>query len=266
MTDTNGSFARPELSLATWNIAAENQGRRVDEIAEYLTAQESGITILTELVEVDALDEALNREMGHSYNLGVVRTGSSYEDSIGLLVAAKDCELEEVEPIDTGGKKMPYIMKAVVSTPLGGMTIAALRGAYVAGKGGGTLSTLTGSRERQRQYRMATEVLEDGDGIGIIGGDMNALACNRDPLFAEAGYTRLTDKGKTWPESKGIKATTRDAQIIAAPFLLFGIKFSIDAIYGKGPIESTWSKAQATGLSDHFYLGTSIRRRDTNSA
>ena len=246
-----------ELSLATWNIAAEKQEQRVGAIAEYVASKEPGITILTELTAITALKKALTREIGSSYSLGTVPTGSPYEDSLGVLVTDLNSELlEEVEAIGTGGKKMPYFMRAVLSTPLGGITMAAMRGAYVSGKGG--LLT-TGSGERKVQYRMAIDVLEDGEGIALIGGDMNSPARTRDPVFTAAGYQRLTGEEMTWPDRLGIKATTKDAQILAMPFMLLGNGSSIDAIYGKGPIESVGSETDASGLSDHLYTGTKIR-------
>ena len=252
------SQAAPELSVATWNIADTNQSQRIGQIAEFLASRPPGITILTELVEVNALSRALVAELGQDFELESVATRSPYGDTVGLLVTG-DSRIEEVEPVNTGGKKMPSFMRAVVSTPLGGATIAAMRGAYVTAKGGWLTS---GSRERKHQYRTAIDVLDDALAseldITLIGGDMNSFETTHDPIFAAAAYTRLTGWHPTWPDKEGIRQTNRKAQVIAAPFIALGRSFSIDAIYGRGPVQSVDSEAVATGLSDHLYLSAQL--------
>jgi hypothetical protein len=214
------------------------------------------VTILTELVDARALEKALVNEIGQGFALETVATGSSYGDSVGLLVVSKDYRITESEAVRTGGKKMPYILKAAVASPLGNLSIAAMRGAYVSGKGGWLTS---GSAERKAQYKTAIQALEDEVEIALIGGDTNSLYRTHDPIFVASGYDRLSGLSPTWPDESGINKTTKDAQLIAKPFLLLGMGFSIDAIYGRGPIKSVEAVADATGLSDHMYLGVRIQ-------
>jgi endonuclease/exonuclease/phosphatase family metal-dependent hydrolase len=164
--------------------------------------------------------------------------------------------LEDPKTIDTGGWKMPYFMKAMLSTPLGDMSVAALRGAYVYGKGGWLT---TGRRERAVQYQRAVEVLEDDSDIAIIGGDMNSQPYERDHIFKGAGYELLTGHRDTWPDPQGIGLTNWRARMLARPFVIAGEGVAIDAFYGRGPIEGDKSETVATGLSDHLYLGTTLK-------
>jgi hypothetical protein len=244
------------LTLATWNIAVDRQAKRIDHIAEHLASRGQSITILTELTELGALQKALTREIGSEYSLGAVSTGSQYEDFIGILVTHEDCAIiEDPEPILAESSKMPYFARTKLSTPLGEMTLAGMRGAYVSGRGGWLSWS---GNERRAQYGALIDSVQ-GTGVAIVGGDMNSAGHVHRPIFEGSGFIPLTGPGNTWPDVSGLTNTTIDAQILARPFVLMKRGLDIDALYGRGPIAKVESRVQATGLSDHQFVETTIR-------
>lgn len=245
------SEAAPALALSTWNIAAHDQVNRIGGIAEYVATKEPGITILTELTAVRGLREALTRELGNAYSLATVDTGSKYEDGIGLLLTGQGCTIDAVEAVPTRGEKMPYVMRADLTTPLGAVNVAAMRGAYIAGQG---TPLSSGSAERKAQYQTAVEAVKGREGLPFIVGDMNSFVRTHDAIFRRNGFRRLTDTRATWPDRQGLKVATPDARILAAPFLLLRRGVSLDAIYGNDSVESIRSSADATGMSDHLHV------------
>lgn len=247
---------QPVLALSIWNIAANDQANRIGGIAKHLANQEQqepGITILTELVAVHGLKKALTRELGNSYSLDTINTGGPYyEDGIGLLVTDPNTKiLDAVEQVSTGGKKMPYMMRAHLATPLGEVNLLGIRGAYLSGKG---TWLSTGAAERTAQYQTAADAVKDRDGISFIGGDMNSFIRTHDPIFTRNGFRRLSGNQITWPDREGLRLTTLDSRIMAAPFSLTHRGLPLDAIYGNGSSESVGSSVDATGISDHMLV------------
>jgi hypothetical protein len=243
------------LAVGVWNIAANKQTERVDHIAGFLAQQDPGMTVITELTDIDGMCKALNREFGSGYQLETVPTQSPYGDSIGLLVTGSECSISDVTSVDAQGEKMPCFMRAELASPLGTICLAALRGAYVSGKGG--LFT-SGATERKSQYQKAIEAVGRDSDVQLITGDMNSLVRTHDPIFTGQGFQRLSGRGITWPDRRGIMETTRDALVLSMPFLLTHCGISLDVVYGRGNVQGVESTVCATGLSDHMHLQTRL--------
>jgi hypothetical protein len=241
------------LVLSTWNIAANNQANRIGPIAEYLAIQGSGITVITELTAVRGLEQALTRELGSAYSFASIDTGGTrYEDGLGLLLTGHGYEmLDEVEAVPTHGDKMRYIMRAQLATPLGEACVIGMRGAYVAGKG--TLLS-TGAAERKAQFQVVADAARDSESISFISGDTNSFVRTHDRIFTRNGFHRLSGKAMTWPDKQGLKVTTLDSRIMAAPHTLTGKGIALDAIYGSQEATSVDTRVDSTGISDHMHV------------
>jgi hypothetical protein len=247
----------PILSLNTWNIAANDQVQRIGRIADYLAGQNPGVTILTELTAIEELKKALNREVGPDYSLATINTGCRwYEDNIGMLVTGKNYAVtDEPEAVPTYGRKMPYVMRAHLMTPLGEVSLVGMRGAYIAGRGT-PLNLAIG--ERQAQFKTAAEAAKEGHDIAFIGGDMNAFAHTQNRAFRRSGFKRLSSRQNTWPDREGNSSTTLDARFMSLPFILTRSGLALDAIFGYGPVEAIGSIVDATDISDHMHLKTVV--------
>jgi len=254
----------PNLTLSTWNLAANNQADRVGTLAAYLTMQGPGATILTELTATDALKKALTREIGNDYSLDDINTGGTrYEDGIGLLVIGDGYEMPEgVEAVPTHGDKMRYIMRAGLTTPLGQVGVVGLRGAYISGRG---TRFSSGGPERKAQFQTAAEVAldlaEEYDGMALLGGDTNSFARTHDRIFTRNGLHRLSGGDNTWPDRKGLKLTTLDSRIMAAPHALTHQGIALDAIYGTRAVQLVGTpQIDATGISDHMHVEVTVKK------